>query len=148
MPVMSLTTRLTRRGALLALAAAGLGTGAGATRPSRPLLRLGCPAEAPDGLCRDMLQALAAEGTPHVFRQVSAGEQTPQRPGDIGVGLLIEAREQDRLIARLTWQSGPAGARKIGPRRAQPVKDPFLCVPFVPPPPHLIPHATQAGQSS
>lgn len=70
------------------------------TRPARPAIRLSCPAEGAEALCRDLTQVLARAAPGSVIRRVAPGQERPARPGDLGVAL----RRQADGGLRLLWQ--------------------------------------------
>jgi hypothetical protein len=92
-----------RIGSLCALVL-GMSTGPSTaeTRPARPAIRLSCPAEGAEALCRDLTQVLARAAPGSVIRRVAPGQERPTRPGDLGVAL----RRQADGGLRLLWQ-GP-----------------------------------------
>ncbi|SMX26830.1 hypothetical protein TRP8649_00923 [Pelagimonas phthalicica] len=66
-------------------------------RPERAVILLGC-AQASDPICQAMIQELAHKAPGRVPRIVPPGQDSPSRPGDLGLRL-----EQQAHQARLLW---------------------------------------------
>ncbi len=114
-------------GALRAILRAGLLPGAvllmaagapQARSPDRAVILLSCPDEsqAPALLCQAMIQALAhTVPGPKVLRRVPRGQETPTRPGDIGLALHATQEGTKSLAGHLEWRLGADGGRQTGP---------------------------------
>lgn len=77
------------------------GTPMSARSPERAVIRLGCDAPTAP-LCRALVQELARRAPGRVIRQMAPGQETPNRPGDLGVRLELA---QDGPMARLIWST-------------------------------------------
>lgn len=118
----ALPTKMARLGVLKAIVVLACGvflmTGmsmAHARSKEMPVVLLSCPQE-PAGLCRAAVQAVAeiSQGRFDI-RQIERGQETPGRPGDIGMALTIDGQGTGWIAAHVEWQSGPSGSTGRGP---------------------------------
>lgn len=85
------------QGGLLGLVLWQAGAEPVSARPDRAVILLGCE-RASDPLCQAMIQELARKAPGRVPRIVPPGQDSPSRPGDLGLRLDQQANQ-----ARLLW---------------------------------------------